>query len=565
MDKEFDYEVPPGLPGVGVGSVVRVGLNGRKVDGWVVATGFHGAPGFDSVAADRLTPVLSVAAHGVDPVVAEMSEWVARRWCGPRRSVLRSATPVRKRSRAAHESHGHVRPVEDAVATAAHGLLDAGGGLLMVPPLASALSAVTAAASAGTVLVVCPTLRMARLGAAYLRRRGCTTAELPDEIDAALAGRDVVVGSRSAVLAPCAGLAAIVVIDEHEESLHEERVPTWWAAEVAIERGRRAGVPVILTSAVPSARSEMILGPATTVHEATTVRESGWPAVTVVDLSGVSVGGSLLTSEAIETVRTSGGRSLLVLNTKGTGRLMACRRCRTILTCSGCGSAVAVKDGATTCSQCHISTEAVCGECGGTSLLNVRPGVSRLAADLASATGANVAEVTAGAEDIDGSADAWVGTDAVLHRVRDASCVVFLDVDRDLAAPRSSATRELLASFARAARIVGRDGRLIVQTRQPDHPLLVALASGDLRSWLHDDVSLRRRLGLPPFSETAVITADVAMDESTVPVVGGADWALTDGTLTVRAADATTLRGFVDQLRAGVQGHVRVAVNPPRI
>jgi primosomal protein N' (replication factor Y) len=559
MDKEFDYEVPPGLPGVTVGSVVRVGLNGRKVDGWVVALGVHGTPGFGSVAADRLTPVLSVAEHGVDPVVTEMSEWVARRWCGPRRNVLRSATPVRKRSRATHEAHGPMVPAEDQVAAAARGLIDAGGGLLMVPPLASALSAVTAAAASGTVLVVCPTLRMARLGAAYLRRRGCTTAELPDDIDAAVAGRDVVVGSRSAVLAPCQGLGAIVVVDEHEESLHEERVPTWWAAEVAIERGRRAGVPVILTSAVPSARSEMMLG------RATTVPEWGWPAVTVVDLSEVPGGGSLLTSEAIATVRASGGRSLLVLNTKGTGRLMACRRCRAVLTCPECGLTVAVKDGMTTCAQCNSSTAAVCGECGGASLLNVRPGVSRLAADLASATGANVAEVTAGTDDIDGTADAWVGTDAVLHRVRDASCVVFLDVDRDLAAPRSSATRELLASFARAARIVGREGSITVQTRQPNHPLLAALAGGNLRAWLDDDVSLRKRLGLPPFSETAVITTDAVLDESTVPTLAGSDWALADGTLTVRAADASTLADFVDSLRARVQGRVRVAVNPPRI
>jgi primosomal protein N' (replication factor Y) len=559
MDKAFDYEVPPGMEGVGTGSVVRISLNGRKVDGWVVATGTHGTEGFDSVGIDRLTPVLAVAALAVDPVVTDLSEWVARRWCGPRRSVLRSATPVRKRSRIAHPSRGRPRPPDDAVSAAARALLGAGGGLLMVPPLGSAISAVMAAASSGTVLMVCPTMRMARLGAAHLRRRGYTTAELPDEIDAALAGRDVVVGSRSAVLAPCEGLGAIVIIDEHEESLHEERVPTWWAPEVALERGRRAGVPVILTSAVPSARSEMMLG------RATAAQDGGWPQVTLVDLSEVPVGGSLLTSEAIETVRNSGGRSLLVLNTKGTGRLMVCRRCRAVVACNGCGSAVTVNGGMAECARCATVSAAVCGECGGTALLNVRPGTARLAADLSSATGANVAEVSSGNDDIDGTADAWVGTDALLHRVRDAACVVFLDVDRDLAAPRSSATRELLASVARAARTVGRDGRLVVQTRQPGHPLLVALAEGRLREWLDDDTSLRARLGLPPFTETAVITAEDPLDESTVPSVVGVDWALTDGVLSVRAADDSTLAVFVDALRASTAGRLRVSVNPPRV
>ena len=173
--------------------------------------------------------------------------------------------------------------------------------------------------------------------------------------------------------------------------------------------------------------------------------------------------------------------------------------------------------------------------------------------------------MSSGNDDIDGTADAWVGTDALLHRVRDAACVVFLDVDRDLAAPRSSATRELLASVARAARTVGRDGRLVVQTRQPGHPLLVALAEGRLREWLDDDTSLRARLGLPPFTETAVITAEDPLDESTVPSVVGVDWALTDGVLSVRAADDSTLAVFVDALRASTAGRLRVSVNPPRV
>ena len=559
VDKVFDYIVPPGMADVRVGSVVRVVLNNRRVDGWVTALGPLGDPGFDAVAADRLVPVLSVAGLGVDPVVTAMSEWIAARWCGSRRNVLASATPSRKGARAAHESRGRASDPEDEVASAARAALDRGGAVLMVPPLASALSAVVAAAGRGTVLVVCPTLRMARLGAAHLRRRGLTTAEVPDGIDAALAGRDVVIGARSAVLSPCAGLAAIVVVDEHEESLHEERVPTWWAAEVALERGRRTGVPVLLTSAAPSARAEMLAG------RAVPTAQGGWPTVELVDLKEVPVRGSLLSAETLDAVRSSSGRSLLVLNTKGTARLVACKRCRSLVVCGACGSTVTVDGELSRCGTCGTPAGGACTSCGSTGTVNVRPGTARIADDVSRATGATVREVTADSDDIGGSADAWVGTDALLHRVRDAGTVVFLDIDRDLSAPRSSAPREVLAAVARAARIVGRKGRVIVQTRQPAHPLLVALASGDVRAWLDDDVAMRRQLMLPPFSEIAVLGFTDAPDPVTLPDMDGVDRSVEGKEVLVRSADPVALAGFVAAVRASTTGRVRVAVNPPRV
>jgi primosomal protein N' (replication factor Y) (superfamily II helicase) len=61
-----------------------------------------------------------------------------------------------------------------------------------------------------------------------------------------------VVGARAAAWAPAPDLAAVVVLDEHDEVWQEERVPTWHARDVAIERARRAGVPCVLVSPTPS-------------------------------------------------------------------------------------------------------------------------------------------------------------------------------------------------------------------------------------------------------------------------------------------------------------------------
>ena len=561
IDKQFDYLVPPPLePRVRPGAVVRVELNGRRVDAWVVALGRADDPDFAAVAKDRLSPVLDVAELGVDPSVVPLATWVAHHWAGPLRNVLSSATPLRKRSRLAHPrrtaSSANVGTGRPDLAA-----LFENGGLVQVPPLESALGVVFEASSRGTVLVLCPTLRMARLGAASLRRRGLTTAELPDQIDAAVVGVDVVIGARSAVFAQCAGLSSIVVIDEHEESYHEERVPTWWAPEVARERGRLAGVPVILTSPVPSAASVLMCGPA---HAESTGTE-GWPRLEIVNLLDVPVRGSLLSSELLRTVREADGPVLCVLNTKGVARMLACRSCRSLQTCSTCSGALQASDGSLSCPSCGSTSPAVCSACGRTALVNVRAGTTRLTADLSSATSMKVVEVTSATDGVGAESAVYVGTDALLHRAGSASVVVFLDVDRDLAAPRMGAGREVLSAVARAARIVGRSGRIIVQTRQPDHGLLRSLADGTIDTWLREDTDMLRSMNLPPFVTVAVLTTDREPADMAIPDVPGVEWSQDGNRITARCADREVLLDFIERVRSGSPARVRAAVNPPRV
>jgi primosomal protein N' (replication factor Y) (superfamily II helicase) len=105
-----------------------------------------------------------------------------------------------------------------------------------------------------------------------------------------------------------------------------------------------------------------------------------------------------------------------------------------------------------------------------------------------------------------------VGTEAVLHRVRRAAAVVFLDIDLHLLAPRLSATEETLALFVRAARLVGARGtgapwaRMQAQTRVPDHPVLQSLVLGDPTTVLDDEVAIRRASALPPFAALALVS-----------------------------------------------------------
>ena len=562
IDKQFDYFVPPSLrPRVRPGAVVRVELNGRRVDAWVVALGTVGDPDFSVVSPERLSPVLDAADLGVDPSVVPLAGWVAARWAGPLRNVLSSATPQRKRARRAHPRRGAGRPSDGGSSAEVARLLSGRGGLLRVPPLDSAMAVVVEAAIRGPVLVLCPTLRMARLGAAWLRRKGLTTAELPDQVDAAIAGVDVVIGARSAVFAPCDGLSSIVVIDEHEESYHEERVPTWWAPEVAWERGRLLGIPVVMTSPVPSATAEVLCGPAVSMAAGA----GGWPRIDVVNLLDVPVKGSLLSAELIEAVRAADASVLCVLNTKGVARMLACKSCRQLQTCGTCRGALQSVGDSLSCPVCHEQRPALCVSCGRTALVNVRAGTTRLAEELSSSASLPVVEVTASTEGVGAESAVYVGTDALLHRVRTASTVVFLDIDRDLSAPRMSAGREVMAAVARAARIVGRSGRIVIQTRQPEHRVLRALVDGGVEEYLRADTEMLRAMGLAPFVTVAVLTADGDLTDLVVPERSGIEWSRDGARIIARAADRDALLQFVADVRAASPVRVRVAVNPPRV
>ena len=559
LDKNFDYSVPPPLePSVRPGAVVRVELNRRRVDAWVIDTGEHGAPGFDSVAADRLVDILGVAELGVARDVVALAPWVADRWAGPVRNVLASATPSRKKARVRNARRRGTEKDRRQYSGQIEDLMSTGGALLRVAPLASVLSVVETCAARGTVLVLCPTLRMARLGAAWLRRQGLSTAELPDETDAAIAGVDVVIGARSAVFADCDSLASIVVIDEHEEAYFEERVPTWWAPHVAVERAARLAIPVFLTSPVPSAAAVSLMG------QPVALGEPEWPRIDVVDLNEVPVRGSLLSTDLIDCARAGDSPVLGILNTKGAGRVIVCKSCRALQACTACGGSVESVGDELVCTRCAASRSAVCGSCGRTSMVAARSGVSTLCRELSAASGREITEVTASTESVGNGSGVWIGTDALLHRVSSAGTVFFLDIDRDLSAPRMSAGREVLAAVARAARTVGRSGRVVIQTRQPSHPVVSALVTGTIDQWLAEDTQLSRTLGLPPFTSVAQCTFSGDVDELEVASQDGVEWSLSGNVLSARSADHDSLLAFVASLRSAHGQAVRVSINPPR-
>jgi primosomal protein N' (replication factor Y) len=562
LDKHFDYAVPDELASrVAVGSIVRVPLHGRRVRGWVLAIDPPSA-GRDARDESGLKAIGTVTGLGPDASVVALAEWAAVRWAGRRRHFLVAASPpVAVRTVApARRTTVTAEPTSPATRS----LLGAGGGVLRLPPSSDPVPSIHSASALGPTLVVVPGVDQARLLAARLRRAGLSVAVHPDEWAAAAGGVDVVVGARSAAWAPCPGLAAGVVVDEHDEALQQEASPTWHARDVLVERCRLAGVPYVLISPAPTVTAVSL---APLVRPPVARERAGWPIVEVVDRrDDERWRRSLLTSPLIHHLRDHARRVVCITNTTGRARLLACRSCRELARCERCSAAVALADdGRLVCPRCSADRPAVCLRCGAGAFANLRPGVTRLREELEAAAGRPCVAVTAATADPLEPAGLYVGTEAALHRVPAADTVAFLDLDRELLAPFHRAGELALSLVVRAARLVGpraRGGRLVLQTTLPGHEVVRAALLADPGRVTAAETARRRELGLPPFGALAVVSgtgaAEFVASLAGVEVGGDADRFL------VRAADDLSLGAA---LRAGVRppgARLRIAVDPPR-
>jgi primosomal protein N' (replication factor Y) len=561
LDKTFDYLIPSALRDlVAPGSMVRVPLAGRRIGGWVLRVG---PPGPD-VPVDRLVGLASWSGIGPAPEIISLARWAAVRWgVGRLRPFLVSASPsTLVRTLPTSRARGP-RGFGDAD-TGARQLLVDGGGVLRVSPSSDLLPVVLAAAERGCALVIHPHHDEARLLAAALRGRGLSVAVHPDDWAMAATGTDVVIGGRAAVWSTCKP-ASVVVLDEHDEALQEERSPTWHARDVAIERARRAAIPCLLTSPCPTVTALAWSGKRW-MRPAAGVERDGWPIVDVVDRSDEEPWRrSLLTSALIAALRDHTKRVVCVHNTPGRARLCACRACRSLIACERCAASVQqADDGSLVCYRCGTTRPAVCQRCGSGALANVRPGVTRLREELEAAANRPVAAVTGRSDEHLPSVEVFVGTEAVLHRIHEADVVAFVDLDAELLAPRYRAAEQAFALLVRAARLLGprrRGGRLLVQTFVPQHDVIQAALLADPGRLAKAEAGRRRDLSLPPFGALAAVSGPGA--EEFVGATSLLAARAGDGFL-VRADDWMTLGTALAETPRPKAARVRIEVDPPR-
>ena len=344
----------------------------------------------------------------------------------------------------------------------------------------------------------------------------------------------IVVGARSALFLPFADLAAIVVDEEHEAAYKQDDGVSYHARDMAVVRGQIDKAAVVLASATPSIESRVNAEQGRYRHLKLPARFGGGrlPSIETIDLRrepaprGKWISPRLVA--AIGETLAAGEQVLLFLNRRGYAPLTLCRVCGHRFQCPNC-TAWLVEHRfrrALVCHHCgHIERRPdVCPKCeAADSLAACGPGVERLADEVAELWPQARALVLSsdfpgGTERLrqeldaiaNGACDVVIGTQLVAkgHNFPLLSLVGAIDADVGLSNgdPRAAErTFQVLQQVTGRAGRFGRAGRALVQTWQPDHPVIRALLSGEAERFYSEETEQRRGAGLPPFGRLAAL------------------------------------------------------------
>ena len=344
---------------------------------------------------------------------------------------------------------------------------------------------------------------------------------------------DVVVGTRLAVLAPLAEIGLIIVDEEHDAAYKSDRTPRLQARDAALELGRLAGAPVVLGSATPSVETEgRARDGAIERHRLATRLAGAPPRIEVVDLRAELQGGNLgMLSRALTAALGAledGDQAILVINRRGTASVVLCRDCGHVATCPDCTRPLVYHQAGGTL-RCHHCGRAWpmpsrCPSCGSARIRYLGGGTERVEREVrdrfpglrVGRLDRDVVERRGAAERVvddftGGGLDVLVGTSLVtkgldipaVTLVGIVSADVALNLPDERAAER---TYQLLAQAVGRAGRGDRPGTAIIQTYQPEHPAIVAVAEGRAEAFYDAELDLRRRFGSPPFGRLVKLT-----------------------------------------------------------
>ena len=378
----------------------------------------------------------------------------------------------------------------------------------------------------------------------------------------ALASGDamVVVGARSALFLPYANLGLIIVDEAHEPSFKQEEGVQYHARDVAVMRGHFEEIPVILSSATPAIETRHMVEVGR--YRALVLRERHgaaiMPTITALDLTrDPPPRGRWLAPELVAGLAANlaaGEQSLLFLNRRGFAPLTLCRTCGHRFQCPNC-TAWMVEHRLIhrlTCHHCgHVMPPPrLCPECGDEdSLVACGPGVERIADEVSALfPDARTAVVTsdtiwspARAADFvaqmeAGAIDIVIGTQLVTKGYHFPNLTLVGVVDADLGL-QGGDLRAAERSFQQIQQVAGRagrgdkPGRVLVQTHDPDAPVIAALVSGEIAAFYAAETDARREAAMPPFGRLAAIivsSEDKAEAEAVARRIGQAAPSIAD-------------------------------------
>ena len=342
----------------------------------------------------------------------------------------------------------------------------------------------------------------------------------------------LLVGTRSAVFTPMPELGLVIVDEEHDHSFKQQEGLRYSARDLAIVRGKRRDVPVVLGSATPTLEVLKHSADGAYTHLLLPRRAGGAlpPALRLIDLNRYPTRDGLSDPllETVDAHLAQGGQALIYLNRRGFAPTLICGNCAYVAECRRCDSRMTVhaSQNELRCHHCG-ATEAIyaeCPECTGTmrplgegtqrleeTLVEAFPDrrIVRIDSDSMQRKGAIDAAL---AEATSGDADILVGTQMLSkgHHFPRLTLVGIVNADQGLFGSDFRSDERLAQSIIQVAGRAGREeraGTVMIQTAFPEHPFWQRLFESGYAGIADDALTQRRDSAWPPYTRLALLRA----------------------------------------------------------
>ena len=346
--------------------------------------------------------------------------------------------------------------------------------------------------------------------------------------------KNIVIGARSAVFAPCRDIGIIILDEEHEDTYHSERDPRYDTHEVAKKRAEQYGAVLLFASATPSVeryyRAEW--GEYTLLELKKRASQGTMPEVVISDMrteleqGNKSMFSRRLAGEIAENLKR-GEQTILFLNRRGFSTFVSCRSCGYVVKCPNCSISLTYHkyNNLLKCHYCGYTepNPTVCPKCkskyiryfgGGTQRVEEEvkklfPNATTLRMDV-DTTAKKLAHEKILKQFQEEKTDILIGTQMVtkgldfgnVTLVGVISADVMLNMNQYRAGERAYAMLEQACGRAGRAE---KPGRAVIQTYQPEHPVLEYVKQHDYHAFYQNELLLRKSLWYPPYSQMILI------------------------------------------------------------
>lgn len=390
----------------------------------------------------------------------------------------------------------------------------------------------------------------ARFGAAPVVWHSNLTAARRREIWRGVLNGEIrmVVGTRSALFLPWQNLGLIVVDEEHDTSYKQEDMGNYHARDMAVLRAKIAGFPVVLASATPSAETlqNVALGKYQLLRLTSRFGGAQTPKIETIDLRENRPTTYSVASDAPDAAPHNGclsdplcnaiaetlaahRQTMLFINRRGFAPIIQCKKCGWVAQCPDCsvGMTYHKSVGKLLCHMCGRTAPmpARCPDCGG-DVSTRGAGLEKIAEEVSarfpSARVALVSSDTISSRQSlerlvvkmeNGEIDVVIGTQILAkgHHFPNLTLVGVVDADMGLFGTDFRAAEHTFQQLFQVAGRAGRGefpGRVLLQTYQPDNPVLCAICAGDRDTFMATDMASRRAAGMPPFGQLIAVVVE---------------------------------------------------------